>query len=162
MSWNVSKKIALYLSLIVLAGCVAATGPGTDRVDIDQFNQQLLALPGAVVDLNAMTVVYPGDVLFASGSALPFPGGLEVLEPLIALILQSEEITGEATVRSSGHADGYDLVLAEKRLELLGRLFQNRGVSTERIKFEVDAGAGPPLELHFQLRSVATSPGENS
>lgn len=148
--------------MFFLAGCVAATGSGTGRVDIELLNQQLLALPGAVVDLNAMTVAYPGNVLFSPGSALPFPGGLEVLEPLLDWILQSEEIIGEAIVRSNGYPDDYDHVLAAKRLELLERLFQNRGVTMERIKFVVDEGAGAPFELHFQLRSAATSSGENS
>ena len=162
MKLNVCKRLVLLLSISALVGCVAATDPGIDKVDIEVVNQQLLALPGAVVDLNNMTVAYPGDVLFASGAVLPFPGGMEVLEPLMNWLLQSEDYSGEALVRSAGHAVDYDLVLAEKRRELLELLFRNRGVTTDRLKLVVDEGAGAPLEIRFQLRSSATSSGENS
>ena len=146
----------------MLAGCVAATGPGSMQVDVEVLNQQLLELPGAVVDLNSMTVAYPGDVLFAPGAVLPFPGGMEILEPLMNWMLQSEDVFGEARVRSAGHAADYDLILAEKRRELLERLFRNRGITSDRLQLIVDESVGAPLEIRFQLRSSATSSGENS
>lgn len=162
MKLTLYRNMLLLLSAVILTGCVADTGPATSRVDVEVLNQQLLALPGAVVDLNSMTVAYPGNVLFAPGAVLPFPGGMEVLEPLINWMLLSEELYGEARVRSEGHGADYDQVLAEKRRELLERLFRNRGVTPERLKLMVDDSAGAPLELHFQLRSSATSSGENS
>ncbi len=162
MKQTLYKKLLLILCAFVLGGCVATTGPGTSQVDVEALNQQLLTLPGAVVDLNSMTVAYPGDVLFAPGAVLPFPGGMEVLEPLMNWMLQSEAIYGEAMVRSSGHSGDYDRTLAEKRRELLQRLFLNRGVTAERLQLVVDESAGAPLEIRFQLRSSATSSGEKS
>lgn len=139
----------LFISALLLTGCVAVTGPGTSQIDVEVLNQQLLELPGAVVDLNTMTVAYPGDVLFAPGSVLPFPGGMEVLEPLMNWMLQSAEITGEARVRSSGHSVDYDRTLAEKRRELLERVFRNRGITSDRLKLIVDVSEGPPLVIRF-------------
>ncbi len=162
MKPTLCKNILPLLCALVLGGCVAATGTDTSQVDVETLNQQLLALPGAVVDLNSMTVIYPGDVLFAPGAVLPFPGGMEVLEPLMNWILQSAEIYGEAKVRSTGHPGDYDRTLAEKRRELLERLFQNRGVTSDRLQLIVDESAGAPLEIRFQLRSPATSSGEKS
>lgn len=139
----------LIISALLLTGCVAVTDPGTSKIDVEVLNQQLLELPGAVVDLNTMTVAYPGDVLFAPGSVLPFPGGMEVLEPLMNWMLQSDEITGEAIVRSSGHSVEYDRTLAEKRRELLERLFRSRGVVSDRFKLVVEVTEGPPLVIRF-------------
>ena len=157
-----SIGFCLGASMAGLKAMTATSGPGITRVDVETLNQQLLALPGAVVDLNSMTVAYPGDVLFAPGSALPFPGGMEILEPLMNWMLQSEEIYGEARVRSAGHADDYDRTLAEKRRELLERLFRNRGVTSDRLQLLVDESVGAPLEIRFQLSSPATSSGGNS
>ena len=162
MKSTIKQIILLFLCAFMLAGCVAVTGPGRSQVNAEALNQQLLELPGAVVDLSNMTVAYPGDVLFAPGSVLPFPGGMEVLEPLMNWMLQSAEISGIAQVRSAGHAADYDLTLAEKRRELLERLFRNRGITADRLQLIVDESVGAPLEVRFQLRSSATSSGENS
>lgn len=139
----------LSIYALLLTGCVAVTAPGTSQLDGEVLNQQLLELPGAVVDLNTKTVAYPGDVLFAPGSVLPFPGGMEVLEPLMNWMLQSDEITGEARVRSSGHSVEYDRTLAEKRRELLERVFRNRGVTSGQLRLIVDVSEGPPLIIRF-------------
>lgn len=154
--------LVLWVCTLMLSGCVATTGPVTPPVDVKSLHLQLQALPGAVVDLKTMTVAYPGDALFASGAVLPFPGGMEVLDPLIIWILQSDEIIGEAFVRSTGHAEDYDRVLSEKRRELLVQLFKNRGVMPAQLKFLVDENAGPPLELRFHLRSSTISSGGNA
>jgi len=156
-----SKILALFL-LSLLAGCVAANGPTETHTDVDLLQKQLLVLPGAVVDLSTLTLTYPDEVLFASGSVLPFPGGMEVVAPLISWMLQDAEIFGEATVRSSGHTIDYDRTLAEKRLELLERLFKNRGVGSNRLKLSIDESAGAPLEIRFHLRRAATSVGVKS
>ena len=156
------QLLLVWLCGSMLAGCVASTGALRTDLNSDALQQQLLALPGAVVDLNTLTVAYPGDVLYAPGAALPLPGGLEVLDPLITWMLNSSDISGEARVRSSGYAADYDRVLAEKRRELLERLFVNRGLNSERLQLIVDETAGPPLEIRFQLRSSATSAGEKS
>jgi hypothetical protein len=148
--------------MVLLAGCVTTTDPAVSRVTVDTLQQQLLTLPGAVVDLETLTVSYPDEVLFASGAVLPLPGGMEVLAPLMSWILQDNEIYGEAKVRSSGHTVDYDRILAEKRLELLELLFKNRGVTSDRLKLIIDESEGAPLEIRFQLRSAATSSGKNS
>jgi hypothetical protein len=77
-------------------------------------------------------------------------------------MLQDETIYGEAIVRSSGHTLEYDRTLAEKRLELLTKLFKNRGITADKLKLVVGESAGAPLEIHFQLRRPETSSGENS
>lgn len=126
MKLSLTKILAL-LFISLLAGCVAANGPTERHMDVALLQQQLLALPGAVVDLPTLTLSYPDEVLFASGSVLTFPGGMEVVAPLISWMLQDSDIIGEATVRSSGHTIDYDRTLAEKRLELLALLFKHRG-----------------------------------
>ena len=154
--------LLIWLCFLLLSGCVASTGPAKPKVDVETLHQQLLLLPGAVIDLNTLTVAYPGDVLFASGAVLPLPGGMEVLDPLMSWMLRSDEIIGTALVRSTGHAADYDQALAEKRRELLERLFQNRGLTSDRLKLVVDESPGPPLEIRFQFRSSATSSGGHS
>ena len=155
-------KNLFVLFLFLLSGCVASTGPVSVRLDVNALHQQLLALPAAEVDLETLTVSYPGEVLFASGSVLPLPGGMEVLDPLMSWMLQDESIYGEASIRSSGHTVEYDRTLAEKRLELLTLLFKNRGVTAEKLELIIDENAGAPLEIQFKLRRPATSSGENS
>ena len=157
-----TKLLLPWLCGLVLTGCAATTGSVRSDLNREALQQQLLTLPGAVVDLNSMTVAYPGDVLYAPGAALPLPGGLEVLDPLISWMLKTDGIYGEARVRSSGYAVDYDRVLAEKRRELLERLFLNRGLNAQRLHLMVDESAGAPLEIRFQLRSSATSAGEKS
>jgi hypothetical protein len=155
------KKLIVIVTLL-LSGCVATTDPTVPRLDVNALQQQLLALPGAAVDLETLALSYPGEVLFASGSVLPLPGGMELLGPLMRWMLQDEAIYGEALVRSSGHTTDYDRTLAEKRLELLVLLFENSGVTADKLKLIVDDSVGAPLEIRFQLRSPATSSGENS
>ncbi len=161
MKASLSKNLRLLLATCLLTGCVAATAPTVAPVSIEVLQQQLLELPGAVVDLQSLTVSYQGETLFASGAALPFPGGMELLDPLMSWMLQDERISGIARVRSSGEeSNGYNRILASKRLELLERLFRNRGITPDRLQLLVDESAGAPLEIRFQLRSSPISAGE--
>ena len=160
MKASLFKNLRLLLATCLLTGCVAATAPTVAPVSTELLQQQLLKLPGAVVDLQSLTVSYQGETLFASGAALPFPGGMELLDPLMSWMLQDERISGIARVRSSGELSSYNRILASKRLELLERLFRNRGVTPDRLQLLVDESAGAPLEIRFQLRSSAISVGE--
>jgi hypothetical protein len=153
-------KNLLFILILMLSGCV--TGPAVKQVDRIALQQQLLTLPGAEVDLETLTVSYPGEVLFATGSVLPFPGGMEVLSPLASWILQTDAIYAEGSVRSSGHTIDYDRTLAEKRLELLQALFKNRGVTPDRLKLSVDGSAGAALEIHLRFRTSEISSGKKS
>lgn len=158
----IKKLFMLLLVGGIIAGCAPTSGPTDSRVDVDLFQQRLLALPGGVVDTKRLVVTYPGDVLFASGSVLPFPGGMDLLDPLINLFLEAEQISAELRIRSAGHSADYDQTLAEKRQELLQRQFLNRGVAAERLTWIVDNNPGAPVEIRFQLNRPATSSGKKS
>ena len=119
-----------------------------------------MVLPGAVMSADSLLVSYPGDSLFASGAVLPLPGGMAVIDPLVELLLQNKTFQGAGTVRSSGHSAEYDRLLATKRLEILARIFQNRGLPQDRLQWVAEVGTGAPFELQLQLISSDTSAGE--
>lgn len=124
------------------------------------FSEVVATLPQAVVSADGLNISYPDERLFASGAILPLAGGMEVLDPLITLLQRYPERGYVAVVRSSGHADDYDRLLAGKRLELLERIFRNRGIKASRLVLKIAEGPGAPLELQFQPESPASSSGE--
>ncbi len=119
--------------------------------------EKLQTLPGALVSDDGLVISYPGNVLFANGSVLPLPGGMTLLDPLVALLIEQRDYRAEVTVRSSGHGVEYDRQLAEKRAELLERICRNRGLEESRVQFTAAAGGGPPLEITLQPSSSGGS-----
>ena len=95
------------------------------------------SLPGAVVSDDGLQISYPGNALFAEGSVLPLPGGMQVLEPLVTLLNSNRQYNVVATVRSRGHDEEYDQLLASKRRDILEAIFRNRGISEERLQIRL-------------------------
>lgn len=145
------RSIILFLLSASLFACAAPAPPPVAR-DPAVLRQQMAALPGATVGPDeTLTVSYPGEVLFAQGAALPLPGGTDVLDPLAALLVSHSESRGRVTVRAqTGISAEYDQSLAQKRAELLGRYFRNRGIPDGRLSITAEAGDGPPLELTLE------------
>ncbi|PLX79258.1 MAG: hypothetical protein C0615_02625 [Desulfuromonas sp.] len=139
-------KIAAFCFCLVLAACAPPSIEGPKET-LPDLQERLRALPGAVVSEDGLTISYPDDNLFAEGAVLPLPGGMEVLTPLIDLFLEAD-LQGSATVRSTGHDAAYDQRLAEKRLDLLSRIFNNRGVA-ERLPLQLAADEGPAFEVRL-------------
>lgn len=143
--------------LFALAGC-AIPAPQPPGVPTEPLGQQLQALPGAVVDADGLAFSYPGETLYSSGSALPLPGGMAMLEPLIALLHEARGYHARIRVRAGGDDVEYGRQLAEKRAELLAKVFYNRGLQEQRVELMVADDSGPPLEVKLQPSS---SDGEN-
>jgi len=120
----------------------------------------VLNLPGATISSDGTMISYPDDNLFASGAVLPWPGGMEVLDPLIDLLLSNRQVTAAGVVRSSGHSPEYDQQLADKRMELLLRIFSNRGIPEQQVQLSAEVRDGAPLEIEIQPMRDETSAGE--
>jgi hypothetical protein len=150
--------------LFLLSGCqsLAPTPPPPPVKTVADQRLELAALPGAVVAADGLSLSYPGEVLFGDGAVLPLPGGMKILLPLAEWMLQTPELIGTATVRAQAADAAYALKLATTRRELLEQLLQGRGISAERLQWQVEVGDGPPLEIHFQSPSGGSSSGGKS
>lgn len=135
----------------VLWGCTPQTGgpPPASPVDPARLRQELTALPGARIgEGNPPTLSYPGEVLFAEGSAIPLAGGTALLDPLASFLAAQPQMRWRATVRArTAEGAEHGRVLAEKRGEMLMRYMSARGVPRERIDLITEGGGGAPLEL---------------
>ncbi len=152
----------LTLTLVTLSACVpkpVVPPPPPAPTAAEQqatLAQGLAALPGAVVDAkDPLTVNYPGEVLFLKGAVLPFPGGVEMLDPLAKLIQGNPQFVWTGVVKAeTGVSAEYDLTLAKKRSELLGRYFQARGITAKIPTLRSEGGAGAPLTLTATLQAL--------
>ncbi len=149
------RKIC-WLLLLLLTAC--ATPPG--EAPIETVGEQVPLLPGAMVSADGLQISYPDNTLFAEGSVLPLPGGMSVLDPLIDFLMTNRDFTVAGIVRSAGHDPDYDRLLAGKRRDILGAIFQNRGIEEQRLQLVTATGSGPPLELTLQLPGSSSSSGE--
>jgi len=147
-------SLTILLLPCLLLACVPPappppTAPSAIPTDPGVLRRQLAALPGAVAGAGeAPAVSYPAETLFAAGAALPLAGGLELLDPLAAVLSAHPDLQWRGTVRASGGVSAaYDALLASRRLELLQRYFRNKGIDEARLALTAEASAGPPLEL---------------
>lgn len=154
MKLNLLKICGLAMILLLAACAVQPEKP-------PELSRQTVAdaLPGANVSEDGLQISYPGNNLFAEGSVLPLPGGMAVLEPLVNLLNNNRQFGVVVTVRSSGHDEEYDKLLANKRLQLLETIFLNRGLEEERLQMNAASEAGAPLEIALQLPSAESSSG---
>jgi hypothetical protein len=155
MKLNLLKTCCLAMFLLFSACAVPPEKP-------PELSRQAVAdaLPGAVVSEDGLQISYPDNSLFAEGSVLPLPGGMAVLEPLVNLLNNNRQFKVAVMVRSNGHDEEYDKLLATKRMHLLETIFINRGLEKERLQMSVVTGAGAPLELALQPLSAERSSGE--
>ncbi|NIQ96569.1 MAG: hypothetical protein GWN87_22025, partial [Desulfuromonadales bacterium] len=115
-------KIFCLLLVVQLAACAAP--PKQDP--LEAIREVGPELPGATISADGMQISYPDNSLFAEGSVLPLPGGMAILDPLIDFLMAKPELTIAGTVRSAGHKEDYDRLLAARRLEILTAIFTNR------------------------------------
>lgn len=151
-------KIFVLLFLVLLSAC--AVQKESPEIIKQQAEGGLLALPKALVSADETRISYPGESLFAPGAVLPLPGGIDVIGPLVDFFVQNPKLTAVATVRSSGNGNDYDRRIAEKRAELLEKIFRNRGVTEARLRFSAVAADGAPLELELSYGKRVSSAGE--
>ncbi len=147
----------LLLPLFLLA--CAAPGPPPTIADL---RTQIASLPGAEIGAGPeLALSYPGESLFASGAALPFPGGTELLNPLADLMAAFPAVHWTGIVRAHGNITPKDdQALAEKRLELLKRFFARRGIAGERLVLTAVAADGAPLQLTAEFPQMAPAGGK--
>lgn len=160
MPWR--SLFVISLTILTLSACVPKlSGPPappapTPAERLAALEQRLAALPGAVVSAqDQLTISYPGEVLFFKGAVLPLPGGEEMLAPLATLIRDYPEYDWTGVVQAeTGVSAEYDLALATKRGELLGRYFQARGVTAGVPTLRAVGGAGAPLTLTATVQAL--------
>jgi len=152
------RLLALPALLLLLAGCqlFAPKPPEKPVKAAIDYRMEIKGLPGATLGVNGLNVLYPDQALFGAGAALPLPGGMEVLKPLIDWLLENRDLTGLVVVRADAKDKAYAQQLAQTRQELLERLFSNYGIAADRLTWLVEVGDQAPLELKLQL------PGGNS
>ncbi len=127
---------------------------------LEAVRETMLALPGAVVSADGLQVSYPGNSLFAEGAAIPLPGGMEVLDPLVDFLRANPQFSIVGTIRSGGNREEYDQLLAGRRFDILTAIFSNRGIDAERLQLDLATGEGAPFEFELQLPSSSSSAGE--
>lgn len=159
----IRQILALPTLLLLLAGCqlLPKKTPEAPAKAPITYRQEIKRLPGATFGNDGLQALYPGEALFGQGAVLPFPGGMETLQPLIDWLHANKLLTAVATVRADNPDKAYALELATTRMQLLERMFTNRGLSGERIEWKAEVGAGAALDLKFQL-SVGNSDGSKS
>lgn len=154
--------LGLFAAPLLLFACTASlrpAAPSRQMIDPHLLRSRLTLLPGAEVSAgNPPVVRYPGDSLFASGAALPLPGGTAVLDPLAEILASVPHLRWRGTVRAETEISReYDHALAEKRAELLARYFAGRGIAPEQLSLIPEGAAGAPLELVPELDQPASS-----
>ncbi|MGE4342837.1 MAG: hypothetical protein AB7F20_00930 [Geoalkalibacter sp.] len=144
-------RLLLWVAVMFLCSCA----PVAERAEvapapsfsIDELAVRAQALPGAQVEKNGgLQIHYPGETLFAAGSILPLARGEELLEPLADFLKSSEDRPWQVHVHAAtALGEAYDQRLADKRLELLQRYLQRRGVAVDGFDWQSSAGREAPL-----------------
>lgn len=168
------KRSFIPLFLLLCVGCQTAAPPPPPPPPplvtpapvlswSEKLQQEAKTLPAAQVTAasGSLTIAYPQESLFSTGSVLPLAGGAEALDPLAALLRAYPQATWDARVRAAtANGADSDLALAQKRRELLQRYLRHAGVADERIIWQASSGDGIPLEL--TLRPPQPLPGSSS
>ena len=136
------RRLLLFLLLLLLASCAPVSSP---PIDFEAWRLEAEALPGADVTGvgEPLTISYPDERLFGHRAALPFPGGLEILEPL-ATFLQTHSGKGwQARVRAdTDQGEEHNRLLAAKRAELLQPVPQQRCLQRSPVQAVVEESFG--------------------
>ncbi|KIH77798.1 hypothetical protein SAMN05660860_01305 [Geoalkalibacter ferrihydriticus] len=146
-------KPILILLLSLLTACAAplpdAPVVAPPAASPAALTSALAALPGAeLLDTDEIGIRYPGEVLFSSGAVLPLPGGVGLLDPLARFLVDYPGNRWALKVRAETEfGEEYDQRLAEGRAELLKRYLLRRGVAPGQLDWQIEAGAGAPLEV---------------
>jgi len=124
-------------------------------ISVDELAARAQALPGAQVGINGdLQIRYPGETLFSAGSILPLARGEELLEPLADFLKSTEDRPWQVRVHAAtALGEAYDQRLADKRLELLQRYLQRRGVAVDGFDWQSSAGSDAPLVVRLPAAS---------
>jgi outer membrane protein OmpA-like peptidoglycan-associated protein len=152
-------RLLLGFAVMLLCSCA----PVADREEaapapsfsVDELAARAQTLPGAQVEKNGgLQIRYPGETLFAAGSILPLARGEELLAPLADFLKASEDRPWQVRVHAAtALGEAYDQRLADKRLELLRRYLQRRGVAADGFDWQSSAGRKAPLILSLPAAS---------
>lgn len=175
------RSILALFALALVAGCQTAAPPKkvepvappapapvavaqpTLPAWVGALQERAAALPAAQTTSaeGTLSIAYPQERLFSTGSALPLAGGAEALDPLANLLIAFPDASWDAMVQAATtQGADYDRALAQKRGELLDRYLRNRGLPAGRVHWQSTAGSGAPLELH--LRPVQLTGGNSA
>ncbi len=145
-------RLLLVPLLLLLCSCAPSRGPAPPPLDEAALRGQLAALPGAEqVQAGPPGISYPGESLYPRLSALPKAGEAERLGALAELLRTHPAASWLGVVRAAtGVSAEYDLILAQKRAELLKRYFRNQGIDEQRLAISAEAGDGAALEVRLR------------
>ena len=145
-------NILILFGFLLLSACAQnAGGPGKGTpMNAQLLRNELAAIPGAVVTEEPLRVRFPVGALFAQQALLPMPGGVEVLDPLAAVLQKSQRNWLLKLRASTGEGAEYDAKLAAERAVVLKTYLTAAGVRPESLEFTSVAEPGDPLELHLQ------------
>lgn len=155
------------LGVLFLVGCaqMAPAPQEPEVVDMQQLQARLAQLPGAemVAGEEPLKVRYPAGSLFTVDSVLPLPGGVGLLSPLADVLKDYPDLQWQVGVSAATErGDDFNRSLAQKRLELVRRYFNKRGLDASGDNFSVDLAAEAPLILSLVGPVQAESSSDGS
>ena len=146
------RNFCLLLICFLLAACAPASSqaPIIEEAGMSrqELRTELAKIAGAqITEGDSLVVSFPTGTLFATGSALPMPGGIDPLDAL-ATVMKQSGLSWSLKVRAaSGEGELYDSELAAIRAKILRTYFKNSGLNTQLISIIALAEPGAPLEL---------------
>jgi len=144
--------LLLLLGLMLLSACApTAAGPGkTPPMNAQLLRDELAELSGVILTEEPLLVRFPVGTLFAEEALLPMPGGVEVLDPLAAILRKSNQSWLIKVRAATGEGAEYDARLASERAGILKTYLVAAGVDPESLEFTSLAEAGDPLEMRLK------------
>jgi len=152
-------RLLLGVAVMLLYSCAPVadreTAAPASSFSVDELAVRAQSLPGVQVERNGgLQIHYPGETLFSAGSILPLARGEELLEPLAGFLKSAEEQPWQLRVHAAtALGEAYDQRLADKRLELLQRYLQRRGVAVDGFDWQSSAGRDAPLIVRLPAES---------
>ncbi len=146
------RNFCLLLICLLLSACAPGASTNVPPIEEVGMSRQMLRaefakIPGAQIAEGSLLVSFPVGTLFATGSALPMPGGIEPLDALSTLMKQSGLSWSLIVRAASGEGDLYDSELAATRAKVLKTYFKNAGLNLKKLSITARAESGAPLEL---------------
>ncbi len=146
------RNFCLLLICLLVAACAPGAATKTPPIEEVGMSPQILRaeltkIPGAQIAEGSLLVSFPVGTLFAAGSALPMPGGIEPLDALSTLMKQSGLSWSLMVRAASGEGELYDSELAATRAKILKIYLKNSGLDLQKISITSRAESGAPLEI---------------
>jgi len=146
------RNFCLLLICFLLAACAPASSQAPilekDGMSQQELRIELAKIAGAqIAEGGSLVVSFPTGTLFATGSVLPMPGGIDPLDALAAVMKRSRLNWNLKVRAASGEGELYDSDLAATRARILRTYFKNSGLSAQTLSITTLAETGAPLEL---------------